>query len=225
MPYGLCSSRRRTCWDVRGHVVVTNCPSRRLRPDGDGNTVNVGKGCPCPMKGPASLRVEQKGHPGGATVVRTKLVKTSGGKGGSCSWDSRRVMWRSKILEQGEHLPSPKTTGPHDRRDKVCQRCGKARAEEAHHLQRWSQRLTMDPPAGWDSANGVTSPVIMMSNGELGTRKRVCPVRRGVQGNGPAERQVPRFAPTLLLKTSQGSDSLTEFNKTPARWHSGDRSA
>ena len=33
-------------------------------------------------------------------------------------------------------------------RDKVCQRCGKARAEEAHHLQRWSQRLTMDPACG-----------------------------------------------------------------------------
>ena len=26
-----------------------------------------------------------------------------------------------------------------------------------------------------------------------------------------------------VLKTSQGSDSLTEFNKSPARWHSGDR--
>ena len=33
-------------------------------------------------------------------------------------------------------------------RDKVCQRCGKARAEEAHHLQRWSQHLTMDPACG-----------------------------------------------------------------------------
>ena len=33
-------------------------------------------------------------------------------------------------------------------RDKVCQRCGKARAEEAHHLQRWSQRVTMDPACG-----------------------------------------------------------------------------
>jgi Group II intron, maturase-specific domain len=33
-------------------------------------------------------------------------------------------------------------------RDKVCQRCGKARAEEAHHLQRWSSRPTMDPASG-----------------------------------------------------------------------------
>jgi Group II intron, maturase-specific domain len=33
-------------------------------------------------------------------------------------------------------------------RDKVCQRCGKARAEEAHHLQRWSRRPTMDPAHG-----------------------------------------------------------------------------
>lgn len=33
-------------------------------------------------------------------------------------------------------------------RDKVCQRCGDARAEEAHHLQRWSRRPTMDPAHG-----------------------------------------------------------------------------
>jgi hypothetical protein len=33
-------------------------------------------------------------------------------------------------------------------RDKVCQRCGAARAEEAHHLQRWSRRPTMDPADG-----------------------------------------------------------------------------
>jgi hypothetical protein len=33
-------------------------------------------------------------------------------------------------------------------RDKVCQRCGSHRAEEAHHLQRWSRRPTMDPAQG-----------------------------------------------------------------------------
>jgi RNA-directed DNA polymerase len=33
-------------------------------------------------------------------------------------------------------------------RDKVCQRCGEARAEVAHHLQRWSRRPTMDPASG-----------------------------------------------------------------------------
>jgi RNA-directed DNA polymerase len=34
------------------------------------------------------------------------------------------------------------------RRDKVCQRCGQAPAEEAHHLQPWSKRLTIDPAQG-----------------------------------------------------------------------------
>jgi RNA-directed DNA polymerase len=33
-------------------------------------------------------------------------------------------------------------------RDKVCQRCGSTRAEEAHHVQRWSRRPTMDPAHG-----------------------------------------------------------------------------
>jgi RNA-directed DNA polymerase len=34
------------------------------------------------------------------------------------------------------------------RRDKVCQRCGQAPVEEAHHLQPWSQRPTTDPVQG-----------------------------------------------------------------------------
>lgn len=33
-------------------------------------------------------------------------------------------------------------------RDKVCQRCGQAPTEAAHHLQLWSQRPTMDPKQG-----------------------------------------------------------------------------
>jgi hypothetical protein len=36
-------------------------------------------------------------------------------------------------------------------RDKVCQRCGEARAEEAHHLQRWSRRpnAPVEISKGW----------------------------------------------------------------------------
>ena len=60
----------------RGHEL----PSRRLSPDGDGNTVNVGKGCPCPMKGPASLRVEQKGQPWRSHRSTDEAGETSGGK-------------------------------------------------------------------------------------------------------------------------------------------------
>ena len=33
-------------------------------------------------------------------------------------------------------------------RDKVCQDCGQAYAEEAHHLQRWAKRPTTDPTQG-----------------------------------------------------------------------------
>jgi RNA-directed DNA polymerase len=33
-------------------------------------------------------------------------------------------------------------------RDKVCRRCGKAQVKEAHHLQLWSKRPTMDPTQG-----------------------------------------------------------------------------
>ena len=69
---------------------------------------------------------------------------------------------------------------------------------DGRDVQRWTQ------PPGWDSANGVTSLCIVRSNGELGTRKRVSPVRRGVQGNGPAERRVPRLAPTLLRRGGVG---------------------
>ena len=110
-PYGLCSYGSRASRDERGRVAVANCPSRGLSLDVDGYSVNVGKRWPCPS-GPAWLRVEQKGHRWRSRHSTDETIERWRREGRQLLTARRRATWRSNILEQGEHLPSPKTACP-----------------------------------------------------------------------------------------------------------------